>query len=176
MVSLRLFQLLGDGKLIVRAPMEKAAITCVSMSQHVCMIAYGCSNGLVRVFKPWEGCVVALGAHKAKVNHVLVIGGQEGRVFSAGKDGEVKIWKGCNSVTCSDNSGSGGSSHFSPLQEIRQLATPSGGALSQTVLTRCLNGSIRMWEVASGGLKAKFDFPSTDVTFSTCMDVCEVTR
>ena len=41
-----------------------------------------------------------------------------------------------------------------------------------TVVSRCLVGSIRVWDMANGNCLGSFDYPrSKTKVFSTCMDV-----
>ena len=140
--------------------MEKlgeTSITCLSISEDANEIAYGCSNGLVRVYKPWEGCVVSIGTHMSRVNCISIIGNL---VVSGGKDGEVKMWKdGQPLATVPDEH------HQGNVKEIRLLSPTQ-------VVTRCRNGSLRMWDVTSGKLLDKFDPPSGIETQATCMDFC----
>ena len=113
--------------------------------------------------------MVALGSHKSKVTQVLATGHG---IVSACKDSEVKIWP------ASDGISAGATPNFTG-----HACAVKGGASSvkevlrvpgaNQVLTRCSNGSLRLWKFNSG-LAARFDYPTDVQAFSTCMDVCPV--
>ena len=51
----------------------------------------------------------------------------------------------------------------------------------QLFLIRCNNGSLRLWDLSvgphvQGSLRASFDYPADVQAFSTCMDLCGVTK
>ena len=110
--------------------------------------------------------MVALGSHKSKVTQVLATGNG---VVSACKDSEVKIWPPSDGVSAVATPAYTGHAcaGVSSVKEIRRLPT------TNKVLTRCTNGSLRLWDLDSG-LAARFDYPTDVQAFSTCMDVCHV--
>lgn len=70
---------------------EGSLITAVSLSDDAETVAFGCLSGAVRMVRPSEGLVKALGSHTKRVNDVKI--NFDGRIVaSAGDDGVLMIF------------------------------------------------------------------------------------
>lgn len=91
-------RVLHDGYNVYQSPAEVSLITCVCLSDNGQVVAYGCSNGAVRLYYPASATVKNLGTHNkcvkviASTTSVLEDQMETVVAVTGSADGSVRIW------------------------------------------------------------------------------------
>ncbi|TRY73964.1 hypothetical protein TCAL_11343 [Tigriopus californicus] len=155
--SLDDLQILKNGNPQYNSTSEGSLITAVSLSDDCETVAFGCFSGAVRLVRPSEGLVRALGSHTKRVNDIKV--SSDGRtVTSVSEDGVLMIFDDeCESATVK--------ACQSPLVAVHFITQDDS-----MILTRSHNNNVATWNLK--GYPLNTCRPSGSEQF-TSMDGCK---